>query len=106
MCLAMKYIVEGFSRSHCFRLTVEHCSSEITHYLLLLLYQPVHLLDLSYSFNLFTTPGAMHMFCEAMKYSQLKQLTLNACGINNESLMLLASAICHDNFSFLQISEH
>ena len=102
--LAMKYIVEGLSRSHCRRLMMGCCSFKIIHYLLLLLYPPVkiNVLDLSYSFSLFIPPGAMCVFCEAMKYSKLKWLMLNACGINDESLMVLASAICHEQSCFLE----
>ena len=102
MYLAMKYIIEGLSRSHCRQLMMGCCSSKIIHYLILLLYQPVHVLDLSYSHNLFTPPRAMQMFCEVMKYSQLKQLMLNACGINDGSLKLLASTICHEESCILE----
>ena len=95
--IAMKYFIEGLSRSCCQHLSLYNCSSKIIHYLVLLLRSPCKLtnLNLSYSSNLFTSPSVMQLFSEALKYTTLGRLNLEDCGIDDGSLKLLAAAVCH-----------
>ena len=103
--LAMKYITEGYAKSNCRHLTLGTCSSDIIHYLLLLLRcRCLDILSLPQSSDLFTSPGAMLLFSEALKYSQLSRLSLENCGIDDNSLKLLAIAIFHEE-NILQILE-
>ena len=96
--LAMKYLVEGIVRSNVKQLYLYCCTSQSLYYLILMLMcQRLTHLCLSHSSTTFTITGAMHLFTEALKYSGLRSLNLSSCHINDESLFLLAAAVCHEH---------
>ena len=96
--LALKYLVEGIARSNCILLTLIECSSKSLHYLILILVcRRLRRLSLSHSSDIFSKPKAMHLFSEALKYSAIQTLNLRSCHINDESLKLLAAAVCGEN---------
>ena len=69
------------------------------HYLILLLRCPnLSCLRLCYGNHLlFTSPSAMPLFCEALKYSCLPLLSLSDCGIDDNLLKSLTSIVCHQS---------
>ena len=92
--LAMKYIVEACARSHCRHLGVGYCPSRVIHhFLLLLMCRLVENLNLN---DLFFNLEVATLFSEAMKHSRLNSLELKNCGINDETLMVLGDAVCHE----------
>ena len=70
----------------------------IIYYLILLLRCPC-LKNLSLLFCnhlLFANPTATALFCETVKYSSLYSLNLSGCGIGDNSLVSLMTALCHE----------
>ena len=104
--LAMKYFIEGYARSRCNSLTLGECHSNVIHYMVLLLTcsRQLCVLSLISSPSLFVRPGLMHLFCEALTYSYVQRLNLDGCDIHDNTLMILATAVCHRD-SLLQVLE-
>ena len=48
----------------------------------------------------------MLMFCEALKHSRIIDLSLNNCNINDNSLKLLASAVCDKRITMTTLLLH
>jgi hypothetical protein len=101
--LFFKYCIEGFMKSEhslwpkCLTLQSIYCNPNCLYYLILLLRCP-DLYGLRLCFGnhlLFTSPSAMPLFCEALKYSHLVCLNLSNCGIDDNSLKSLTSIVCH-----------
>ena len=93
--LAMKYLIEGYTRSHCKYLGLEGCCSEIIHHLILFLTCPYPKTLHIYLSHFLGRSEAMCLFSEALKYSRILELSLAECSIGDKSLDLLAAAVCH-----------
>ena len=103
--LAMKYFIEGFG-SHCKYLGLYGCCSKMVYHLILLLRCPhLRALSLALSTDLFASSRliVMHLFSEALKYSSLLYLSIPCCSVCDDSLMLLADAVCHEDCKLLVI---
>jgi hypothetical protein len=102
----LKYCIEGFINSSKQSLQPKVITlrsicynPNFMHYLILLLRCP-NLYGLRLCFGnqlLFTSPSAMPLFCEALKYSHLVWLNLSDCGIDNNLLKSLTSMVCHQS---------
>ena len=100
--LFFKYCIEGFMNSKHLLLqkviTLRSicCNPNIIYYLILLLRYPnLNCFDLGFGNQLlFTSPSAMPLFCEALKYSHLISLNLCSCGIDDNLLKSLTSIVC------------
>ena len=102
--LALKYLIEGIVSSNCKHLSLYFCTSQSLYYLILMLMcQHLTYLCLTFSSTLFTVPGAMHLFKEALKFSGLQTLNLSSCDINDESLLSLVDAVCHKNLPLMSL---
>ena len=101
--LFFKYCIEGFINSKhslwpkMISLRSVSYNPYSIYYLILLLRCPdFSVLDLRFDNHLlFTSPSAMSLFCEALKYSHLIWLNLSDCGIDDNYLKSLASMVCH-----------
>jgi hypothetical protein len=100
--LFFKYCIEGFINSkHSLwpkdiSLRSICCNPNFMYYLILLLRCPNLQSLILHSGNhlLFTSPSAMPLFCEALKYSHLVCLDLTNCGIDDNLLKSLTSIVC------------
>lgn len=98
--LLFKYCTEGFFKCTLLpkqlMLLSTHCTYVIYYLILLLRCSCLKNLTLS-SRNclLFANPNTTLLFCEAIKYSHLKSLSLYECGIDDDSLRSLMAALCH-----------
>jgi hypothetical protein len=110
--LFFKYCIEGFINSKhslwpkkMIILQSICCNPNFMYYLILLL-RCLNLCGLRLLGNhlLFTSPSAMSLFCEALKYSHLVFLDLNGCGIDDDLLKSLTSIVCHQSCA-IQILE-
>ena len=97
--LALKYIIEVLHHKSLTYLSINELALPvpISHHLTLLLYsnQCITSLNLCGCRPAFTDPRVMRLFCEALKKhsNSLMRLFLDGCGINDELLQLLASAV-------------
>ena len=97
--IAMKYFIEGYARTRCKSLTLGYCHSNVIHHMILLLTcsRQLRVLNLTFSTSLFARPGLMRLFCEALVFSKVQRLNLDGCNISDNTLMILATAVCHKN---------
>jgi hypothetical protein len=103
--LFFKYCIEGFINSkHSLwpkDITLRSicCNPNFMYYLILLLRcRSLYGLKLNSGNRLlFTSPSAMPLFCEALKYSHLVILDLTNCGIDDNLLKSLTSILCHQS---------
>ena len=92
---ALKYLLEGLSRSSCFQLGLENCSltAEHVYYLVLLMTccSSIDILVLSQN----NIGSCMPLIAAALKQnSTLTILIMENCGIGDEELLLLGEALC------------
>ena len=96
--LAAKFIINGYYDSRCQHLEFYRCCSKVVYHIILLLRSPqLKSLNLCGSYELFISSKMASLFSEAMKYTTISILSLDRCGINDDLLMLLAPAVCHQN---------
>ena len=98
MQVALKYFIEGLNPKSLTYLSINDVfwPVPIIHHLVLLLYSGQYLktLNLCGCGVVFTNPRVMSLFCEALKYSNnLMRLFLDGCGINDQLLQFLATAV-------------
>ena len=92
---ALKYLLEGLSRSSCFQLGLENCSltAEHVYYLVLLMTccSSIEILVLSQN----NIGSCMPLIAAALKQnSTLTTLIMDNCGIGDEELLPLGEALC------------
>ena len=94
--IATKYFIKGFEGSRYRYLEFYNCCSRMIYYLVLLLRCPqLNSLNLLNSVDLFVGSRVTCLFSEALKYTSLVRLSLDGCGIDDDSLMIIAVGVCH-----------